>query len=304
MRTQDELHLQARVCAVKCYYQAFGEMPAAMQAFEEQWNEAHQNHTISDTRSFIQLSVKKLETDYDLHNTGGQGRHQLLSDDDAVKCVGILAEGYPQHIVVIDGGVTRGYDECKQFTSLPEALHRSARLRELTTDKGMKPEYVMGRLHDVASYLTYGVLPMKLPLPPDVIAARLAYCVDMLRRIELDPDFLKRVFWVDECRIWFNKDLAGKLKVWFDRRKLAGEPPEENPMFELHAAKRIDFLLIVNARLGFVYVEFLTGTTDIDTMGRLNPGMRQHVARRAQFDTHYTKAADKPGTGCYRVSHV
>jgi hypothetical protein len=72
--------------------------------------------------------------------------------------------------------------------------------------------------------------------------------------------------------------------VWYDRRKLAGQPPEENPMFDLHTSRRIDFVLIVNARLGCVYVEFLTGTTDIDAMGRHNPGMREHMERRKDFE--------------------
>ena len=279
-------------------------MPAAMRAFEKQWNEQHPEHTISDTRSFIKLSVQKLETDYSLFDRGGQGRPVLLTDDDAVKCAAIIAQGYMQHQVVLDQGVRREWEEGKQYTSLSEALQMSADLRELTTDKGLTPAYVEGRLHDVAPYLTYGVLPMKLPLPPDVIAARLKYCRDMLRRLERDPDFLKRVFWVDECRIWLNKEFVGKLKVWYDRRKLAGQPPEDNPLCGLKGTKRIDFMLIVNARLGCVYVEFLTGTTDLDTLGRRNPGMREHVARRAQFDLGYTKPEEKPGTGCYRVSHI
>lgn len=237
-------------------------------------------------------------------DAAAHGRPHLLPYEDAIKCVDIIAQGYPQRQVVIDQGVTHEYDEIKQYTSLSEALHMSAALRALTTDKNMRPEYVLGRLHDVAPDLTYGELPMKLPLPPEVIEARQKYCIEMLRRIAADPDFLKRVFWVDECHIWFNRDLAGKVKVWYDRRKLAGQPPEDNPLLALHGTKRIDFVLILNARLGCVYVEFLTGTTDIDTMGRLNPGMREHIACRAQFDTDSTKLKEKLGTGCYRVSHL
>jgi hypothetical protein len=36
MKTDDEVHLQARVCAVKCYYESKRVMLAAMQAFQEQ----------------------------------------------------------------------------------------------------------------------------------------------------------------------------------------------------------------------------------------------------------------------------
>ena len=55
MRTTNELHLQARVCAVKCYYKKDGNISEAMQAFDDDWNAQHPKHTISDTRSFIQL---------------------------------------------------------------------------------------------------------------------------------------------------------------------------------------------------------------------------------------------------------
>ena len=308
MKTNDEVHRDARVCAVKCYYKADGVISDAMDAFQEQWNAQHPEHTISDTRSFIQLSVSKLEVSHTLHDAVGHGRPKLLSDDDAVKCADIVAEGYMQQQVVTEEGVSHEYEELKQFTSLSDALQMSARLRALTTDKGLKPEYVERRLHDVAPWLKYGVLPMKLPLSVDVMEARLQYCGMMLKFIEEDPDFLKRVFWYDECRIWFNMDLAGKLKVWYDRRKLAGQPPEENPMFELHGARRIDFALILNARLGCVYVEFLTGTTDIDTMGRHNPGMREHMERRKDFELARIEAVGdiekKKGTGCYRVSQM
>ena len=61
MRTTDDVHLQARVCAVKCYYKTDGNISEAMQAFEDDWNEQHEEHSISDTRSFIKGSIRKLE---------------------------------------------------------------------------------------------------------------------------------------------------------------------------------------------------------------------------------------------------
>lgn len=304
MKTKTDEHLQARVCAIKCYYQADEDMAAAMGAFEKQWNEQHLKHTISDVRAFIKLSVSKLEEGYSLRDAGGQGRKHTLSEEDALVCAELLAKGYWQEHVAEVEGVSRPWGEYKQYTSLSEALAASAGLRKLTTDKGMKQAYVERRLHEVARWLTYGKLPMKLPLSPKAIEQRLQYCRLLLRLLEEDPDFLMRVFWVDECRIWFNKDLAGKLMVWYDRRKLDGQPPMENPLLALHGTKRIDFILILNARLGCVYVEFLTGTTDIDEMGRRNPGMRQHMQTRKQWEALRTDLTKKLGTGCYRVSQM
>lgn len=299
MVKHDLVHHQARVCACKCYWQEQGDMPAAVAAFREEWNELHPEHMIIDVRHFIKRCVEALEDRFHLFDAGGQGAPHKLSNDDAVKCAEILVAGYPQECVVTVGGKTERYDEQKQFTSLGQALQMSAPLRALTTDKGMSEDYVMGRLHDVAPYLAYGVLPVKAKLSQEAMNARVEYCKEMLQRLEREPDFLERVFWADECRIWVNKDLSGKLKVWYDKRKLEGQPPQSSPMAGLHGSKRIDFLLIVNAKLGCVYVEFLTGTTDIDRMGRHTPGMQQHLETRRNFDQ---QAQEKPGTGCYRVS--
>ena len=65
-------------------------------------SEAHKNNTVSDTRSFIHLSVKMV----DRHNPARQGRYQVLSDDDAIECAASIVECCPQHGVFIGQGVT------------------------------------------------------------------------------------------------------------------------------------------------------------------------------------------------------
>lgn len=307
MVVHDKLHLEARVCACKCFYAAGCDMPAAIVIFQEEWNDSHPEHRIADVRAFIQKSVSKLENNGDLHDAGGQGRHHKLSDDDARTCADIISAGYLQEQKLTDHGVSLVWYEHKQYTSLSEALTESDALRALTTDKGLSEDYVKGRLHDVAPYLIYGPLPMKMPLTHAQMAARVRYCKRMLKRLVQDPDFLMKVFWVDECRIWFNKDLAGRLMVWFDRRKVYGQPPESNMWFDIHISKRIDFLLILNAKMGFVYMEFLTGTTDLDTKLRHNQVMRDHVAARGRFRNYWPegpKAGAPPDNGHYRVSHM
>lgn len=304
MVKHDLLHHEARVRACKCYWQAQCHMPDAVAAFEKEWNAPHPEHRLLDVRHFIKLSVESLESRFHLFDEGGQGRPHKLSHEDAELCAQMLVDGYPQECVVTVGSETRRFVEQKQFTSLGQALQMSAPLRALTIDKGMSEDYVMGRLHDVRPYLAYGVMPVKLQLSQEAMNARVKYCTEMLEKLEREPGYLERIFWADECRIWVNKELSGKLKVWYDKRQLEGQPPQSSPMSAIHGSKRIDFFLIVNAELGCVHVEFLTGTTDIDSMGRLTPGMREHIERRKQYDTHFTGKDQKPGTGCYRVSQI
>lgn len=74
MPPRGDLCLQARFCAVKCFFQAHRDMPTAMQYFEQEWNSVHPEHLISDTEVFINLAVVKFETEYDLRDPGTHGR--------------------------------------------------------------------------------------------------------------------------------------------------------------------------------------------------------------------------------------
>lgn len=290
MVQHDELHLQARLLAVQLYYKHSEQMPAAVAAFE-QWNAAHPDHQIKGVRNFISRSVDKLRNHFTLMDLTGGGRPHKLPHEAALRAVKIIAEGYMQERTGIDGGVVRFYYEQKRFTSLSEAIMLSAPLRALMQEYDVSHDYLLTRLHDVEPYLEYGHLPMKLVLTHQQMLDRRQYCIRMLSWLQRDPLLLKKIFWADECRIWYNKDLYGRLKVWYDRRDLEGHPPESHPDFSSRGAKRIDIFLIINACVGCVYVEFLTGTTDIEVDGRYNPDMRRQMALRTAA-----------GVGCYKVS--
>ena len=273
------LHLQARYLAVQLYFRHNEQMPAAVAAFA-QWNAAHPEHEIIDVRNFIHRTVEKLGTHFTLLDRTGGGRPFKLPHDAAMRAVGIIAEGYMQEHCVIDGGVERYYYEHKRFTSLSEAIMHSAPLRALMQQYDVSHDYLLSRLHDVEPLLAYGPLPMKMVLTPLQMHERQQYCLRMLAALQADPYLLYKIFWVDECRILVSKDLFGRLKVWYDRRDLEGQPPEPHPEFTHGNARRIDLLLIVNAVLGCVYVEFLTGTTNIEMDGRINPAMQRQMALR------------------------
>lgn len=280
MAQHDQLHLQARLAAVEAYFSSSGDMGRAVTAFAS-WNASHPQHQIVDVRNFIKRSVDKLRTHFTLCDLTGGGRPYKLPHDAAMRAVRIIAEGYMQEYCVIDGGVALYYYEHKRFTSLAEAIMHSAPLRALMQEHEVSHDYLLSRLHDVEPYLVYGPLPMKMVLTPQQMHDRQQYCIRMLQRLRADPWLLHKIFWVDECRIWFSKDLFGRLKVWYDRRSLEGHPPESVPDFSHQHARRIDLLLVVNAMVGCVHVEFLTGTTNIEVDGRYTPGMRQQMAMRA-----------------------
>jgi hypothetical protein len=289
MGPHDEELMQGRVFAAKCYWSNWEDLPEAVRQFQAEWNDLHDNR-IRDVRAFIKASVAKLETHFTLLDLGGQGRGKQMPDCAVGEVGDLIRKGYTEQRTVQVGEDTRDYIEHLRFTSLKEAILMSPEIRALKEEYGVSERYLHERLQDVRPYLRYGRLPQKRVLSDQDKEDRVGYCDQMLEWLEEDPDFLLDVFWCDECRVGVNRDLAGRLRVWYDRRDVDGKPPEPIPDFVMEGSICLDLLLIVNARKGFVYVEFLTGTTDIETDGRHNPMMQYVMQLREQH-----------GLGCYKV---
>lgn len=288
----DEEELKARVFAVECYYGAKRDVHAAAQRFDSEWN-GQQEYKIRDVRHFVKRNADKLEHHYTLQNLPGAGRPHKLPDAAAKEAADIISQGYmQQHYVIVDG-VAHAYDEHTMYTSLSDAVMRSRRLAAIVNHYDVTAEYLRVRLHEVDAALVHGRLPMKMQLSDKVVKDRQEHCENMLKLLHDNPKYLWDVTWADEFRFRLNMNSAGELQVWYNKQKLDGQPPESNPLYDPRHELRMDVLLLVNATRGCSWVEFLTGTTNIERDGRHNEAMRQQMALRHSM-----------GFGPYKVSSV
>lgn len=295
MAPHDQEQLHARQFAVECYYTSGKVLAEAIQQFEGAWNAKHDNK-IADVRSFIRHNVQKFEGHSTLHDLGGQGRHVTVPDDVVRQIGSIISKGHTQQCTFSYNGKEIKYQEGSRFASLSEAIRESAEIQELLqryrrgSDEEGHVKYMLRRLHEVVPTLVYAHLPMKRALSAEDKLARVKYCQDMLVGLEEDPNMLDGVYWGDECSIWLNKHECGQLMVWFERRDVHGLPPAENVFCGREGSVRLELFLVVNARRGLVWVEFLTGTDGLETDGRHNQLMRDNMRIRQQL-----------GLGCYKV---
>jgi hypothetical protein len=88
---------------------------------------------------------------------------------------------------------------------------------------------------------------MKDVLSDSVKKQRMDYATDMLFRLKGQPNFLKHVYFMDECRIWVGRNLQGKVMVWSHRGDFEGELPILNELLGHHKGFKINLLLVVNA---------------------------------------------------------
>lgn len=275
--------LQARLAAVKAFYGAGCNSRRAVEAFESGWNAQHGKADpmhISGVRQFINYHVTKLESQYTLLTSQPPGRPPLIPDEEVRRAAEILASGHwVQTSMEVDNKDIEYLHWCR-YTSIKEAIMHNQYLSALCTQYNVGADHLRRRLHEVDPDLQYGPLPMKDVLSDSVKQQREQYARDMLHRLQYQPDFLKSVYFMDECRIWVGRNLQGQVMVWSHRGDFEGEPPVANELLGHHKGFKINLLLVVNAQRGVVWKEFLSGTAGLADDERYNPEMAEVMRRR------------------------
>lgn len=295
MHPHDKQLLDAREFAVECFFSSQQVMAEAIRRFQWGWNRVH-DEKISDVRSFIERNVEKLRTHHTVQDLGGQGRDVIMPDEVVREIGSIIAKGHTEEHSFQWGGKDVEYIEGLRFTSLSQAIRESPRIQELQAqypakgDEEGQVRYLLRRLHEVVPTLVYEHLPMKHPLSADDKQARVEFSVEVSEALDEDPDLLYDTYFADECSIWLNRHECGKLMMWFERHDVYGHPPADNVLCDREGSVRLEVVLIANARRGLVWVEFLTGTTDLEKDGRHNQLMRDNMKIREDL-----------GLGCYKV---
>lgn len=271
---------EARLKAYECYIKHDKQMPAAIAAFEQEWNSQHEgdddNH-YTNVRSFILRAVDKLQTHYTLRTLSPPGPTEKVPAAIVKEAADIVARGHTLECMITKGGNTYVYYEHRYFTSVKQAILHSGQLADIVKEYKVGVKYLLKKFRKYCPDLQYHALYMRDTLKQSVLKERSAYGRNMLTKI--DPivgraDYLLDIHWMDECTIWVGKDLIkDRLHVWSYRSKTEGHAPEPNPLFNAGKSFKVNILLVVNGRTGCTHAEILTGTQGIPPDFRHTDGM-------------------------------
>lgn len=279
--------LEARLAAVVCMIKhdaVHPHVPAgAIAMFEEQWNTQHPPGSlghINAVRQFLSYNFQKLHNSYTLQTGHSGGHAPRIPDEVAKRCANILAEGYMQqrYLFVEDHVLT--YTEHAYFTSIKDAVQHEQYLQGVLQQYDVSLDHLLRRCKEVDPQLVYRRLPMKRALPERTVQLRRTFGLDQQMRLLQIPSLLYDTFFMDECTIWVGKDLMNRLRVWCHRGEFEGQPPFPNRWLGRGQPFKISFLLVVSARKGWFYKEFLTGTQHLPELGRHNAEMQATIAQR------------------------
>lgn len=284
---QEKRRCEARLKAYQCYILNERQIAAAMTAFEKEWNSVQDpkfGEVFTDVRKLILRAVEKLESKFTLRTLTPPGPAEKITKQIILEAADIVAAGYMQDCYAEVNGKRYHFVEHRFFTSIKQAVLHNKRLADILEKHDTTPKYLAAKFRKHCTGLHYHRLRMRCALTAKQMESRVTYCKEMLRVLELDPDFLRDIHWMDECTIWIGKDLISeKLHVWSYRSDTDGMAPEPNELFKSGKSFKVNLLLVVNARTGCTHAEVLTGTAGIRPADRYTTGMQHVMAQRSMM---------------------
>lgn len=226
------------------------------------------DHTVVDLRGFANRWVSRFETTGSVDELPHIGAHLKLPDDVARECVSQLLAGYDTTVtepVYVGQGPRRRLVSRRTivvhrwYSSLKDAIRRNKYVREVMQEYHISECTLWRRLQHVAPGLKRRHLHPKKGLSAINMKARVELCQKLL---EMGRDemvhYLSRCFFIDSktfyvCpeSVWVYAPPGAEMTVT-DPRLPASK----------YATRKIVYYAVVNAILGPVYVELVTGTSE------------------------------------------
>lgn len=243
----DELHLlRMRRLAVKCWDQSYGEIGPAAALFRQ----TEPKHGIANVSQFIRTWVDALDNRFSLLTPAGPGANPKLSDADVARCIELLWAGY--HVK----GVHRLYKSIQHAATHNRGI--KSILAKAGGDEPVKPMTLLKRMKAADARVRLRTVAMKRQHTAASKAARCNACRQLLL---WDLYKLQRVCWIDAATI---QVVPEDVKVY--------APPDcpgvvTDPRLPSHSSytPKLKFYICINAILGAVALEFVTGTTGLQT---------------------------------------
>lgn len=197
-----------------------------------------------------------------------------IPEDEAKLASWYLKLGYWEEVPSKRGGEPRHVH--RYYSSVAKACRKDPQLRAIRDTYGLTNKQLLHEIKKVDPALRRRRCYVKYGFTPDQMIHRQTRAKSLLQRATLDPTFLDRCYFIDECTIWLDNTLLSGQQVWADAHDQGVHHVIHYP--RLSGSKRIKVHIIaaVNAVHGTVYLEFTTGTSDIQRLQNKKPEDPQH----------------------------
>lgn len=257
--------LYARALAFMALIWARGCLKTAAALYDEKCNPLLPPESrIKAPKAFIAYQKKKLLETGGLQDRKRSGRKPKITKATLTQCCEVLKAGYTVWEPAVG---TFGH---RYWATIKDAVYGPSSnpfLAWVCTQHGVTPELLQKRLHRHDPNLAHKHLSFKKALSPQQVFERQWVASRLLQLSLAQPTLLNRAWWVDECAITFSGNDLKTVKVYCDRRSAAAQATHaiyRNIPGTRYRTITVRIIAAVNAHLGPVYMEFTTGTTDIN----------------------------------------
>lgn len=154
------------------------------------------------------------------------------------------------------------------YTSIEQACERCPELEQIRADHNATHAHLLVAMHKADPTLVYRKIFFKHTLTPAELLERSGFGAEALQKLRADPDFLKKIIFIDEASIVISDKTRSDVHAWCDKYDLSFTDVCPIP---LHKGEEIvvRWICAVSAheafadKGGLVYFEFTTGTTNI-----------------------------------------
>lgn len=263
--------LPARLLAALCWVLSGQLLGPALQLWKQHYKES-KHGLVKSARSLITTWGPRLVKYGTLQNWKRSRNPRKVPDAVAKTCCEVLKQG---HIVKQQ---TRDLSQPpvevhRYWTSIKVACQESAYLNSILIKYQVTPSALLRRMHQVDPKLRRRRLKMKWNLTAQQKQQRQGIARQLLTMVDTIPNFLKRIFFIDECSIWLTASNVN-VKVYADAHDDNASAVMHIPGLEPNTKIKVHIFAVVNALLGPFFIDFTTGTTQL---------RRRHIHPTAPF---------------------
>ena len=208
----------------------------------------------------------------------------IVPDDVARKAAALVKEGYKTEVEVPLPGPLVGTEKIQLqlfYGSITEAVEREPQLAAILKKYDVNSHQLLQRMCAVDPSMARRVVHFKMAHTYQQRYARQQQAAANLQAAAADPNWLRRIVWVDECCIWLVQGSQISKKVWaaaHDERVHAVIPC---PLLGSTKPVKVRVIAAVNYHLGAFFMEFTTGTH-----GLTSGGHRLHIQEKVYKVRH------------------
>lgn len=151
----------------------------------------------------------------------------------------------------------------RYYPNIRRAVQHCKELKALRDKYGLSNRQLYRRMKQHDKNLVRHTVHLKYELDDELKEKRSKRAASLLARCGKDPGWLERTYFVDACSIMLDCELKRGIQVYCDAYDKGYQ--EVINYHKLHKDKpiKVSVLCAVNAKRGAVYLECLTGTTDL-----------------------------------------